>query len=52
MHIASIETADGENHLPKTASFKAFQSGLRDRCDEPPVVMDMSEVGSFRFFGS
>ena len=52
IHIASIETADGENPLPTTASFKAFQSGLRDRCDELPAVVDLTKIGSFRFFGS
>jgi len=51
VHVASIETADGENPLRKTAAFKAFQSDLRERCDEPPVAVDLTEIGSYRFFG-
>jgi len=51
VHLASIETTDGENPVPKTAAFKAFQSGLRERCDEPPVAVDLKEIGSYRFFG-
>jgi len=31
VHMASIETANGEYPLPKTAVFKAFQAGFRER---------------------
>jgi hypothetical protein len=52
VHMASMETANGENPLPKTAAFKAFQAKLRERCEELPVAVDLTEVGSYRFFGS
>jgi hypothetical protein len=52
VHIASIETADGRNPLAQSRAFKAFQAGINDRCEEPPVAVDLTEVGSYRFFES
>lgn len=49
LHIA--ETEDGQNPLAEVKAFKEFQAGIRDRCDEPPVVTDLAEIGSFRLFG-
>jgi quinol monooxygenase YgiN len=46
VHLA--DTADGEdNPLTGLAAFKAFSAGVRERCDEPPVVSELSEVGSY-----
>jgi L-rhamnose mutarotase len=50
VHIAFIETTDGSNPLTMTNAFKAFQQNIKDRCEEPPVAMDLNEVGSFNFF--
>jgi hypothetical protein len=48
VHIAESE---GERSpLPDVAAFKAFQEGIRERCDEPPVASALREIGSFRFF--
>ncbi len=52
VHIASIETEGGTNPLGESPAFKAFQAGIQDRCDEPPVAIDLNEIGSYRFFGS
>lgn len=49
VHIASIET-EGPNPLTQIAAFKAFQEGIRDRCEEPPVAVDLTEVGSYHVF--
>jgi hypothetical protein len=51
VHIASIEAADGSNPLGDLSAFKAFTAGIRDRCEEPPLAADLTEVGSYRFFG-
>jgi hypothetical protein len=51
IHVASIETANGENPLTKTVAFKAFQAKLRERCEELPIAVVLTEVGSYRFFG-
>jgi hypothetical protein len=41
----------GENPLRGVAAFQAFQEGIQERCDEPPVVSELDEIGSYRFFG-
>lgn len=46
VHIATLETPD-ENPLVVLPSFKAFQKELKDRCVEPPVVTELSIVGSY-----
>lgn len=51
VHFATIDTADGSNPLNQSAAFKAFTAGIKERCEEPPVAMELSEVGSYRFFG-
>ena len=46
VHLA---THDGDdNPLAQIAAFQRFQEHVRDRCDEPPVVSRMREVGSYR----
>lgn len=45
VHVALYE---GESPLVSLAAFRAFQDGIEDRCDEPPVVTEMSPVGSYR----
>ena len=50
-HIASVETESGDNPLAQTQAFKAFQAGIQDRCEEPPLATEVEEVGSYRFFG-
>jgi hypothetical protein len=34
--------------LGEFEAFRAFQSGIRERCEEPPVVTELAEVGSYR----
>jgi hypothetical protein len=48
IHLASQE--GDENPLTGLEAFQRFQEHIRDRCDEPPVVSELHEVGSFRFF--
>jgi hypothetical protein len=50
VHIASIETADGTNPLLAQPAFKEFSAKIKDRCEEPPVTANLSEVGSYRVF--
>lgn len=50
VHFASIETADGRNPLGMTDAFKLFQKDIKDRCEEPPVAMDLTEVGTYNFY--
>jgi hypothetical protein len=47
VHLA---TQEGEhNPLAEIEAFARFQAGIRDRCDEAPVVTDLELVGSFSF---
>jgi quinol monooxygenase YgiN len=49
-HLASIETEGGENPLTQLPAFKAFAADVQSRCVEPPVAIDLEEVGSYHFF--
>ena len=51
IHVVSVETADGSNPLRKVSAFQAFTAEVRDRCDEPPVTVELQEIGSYRLFG-
>jgi hypothetical protein len=46
VHIATVETPD-ENPLTALPAFKAFQSELKSRCVELPVVTELTVVGSY-----
>jgi hypothetical protein len=48
VHIASVETEDGRSPLPTLDAFRRFQERIGERCDQPPVVTELSEVGSYR----
>ena len=49
VHVASIETPDGANPLAAVPAFGAFQQEIADRCEEGPLVMSATVVGSYRF---
>jgi quinol monooxygenase YgiN len=51
-HFASIETEGGANPLDDSPAFQTFQEGIRDRCDEPPEVVQLKDIGSYLFFDS
>jgi hypothetical protein len=49
VRVASIESA--ENPLQQSPAFKAFSVGVEERCVDAPVLVEMTEVGSYRLFG-
>ena len=51
MHIASTETEDGSNPLRELAEFNAFTASIGERCAEPPVTVELHEIGSYRMSG-
>jgi hypothetical protein len=51
VHIVSQEAPGGRNPLAELSAFKAFAAAVRDRCDGLPVVAELSEIGSYGFFG-
>ena len=56
--LESVETSWSEwraahpdtEPLAKSEAFKAFQAGLKDRCEEPPNPVDLELVGAYGFF--
>ena len=38
IHFVETTSDDGSSALPKLAAFQAFQSGIRERCAEPPLA--------------
>lgn len=51
VHIFTGEAEGDREALRELPAFKAFAAGVRDRCDEQPVVTQLNEVGSYRMFG-
>ena len=48
IHVVETAADDGASPLPKLAAFAAFQSGIRERCAEPPLAKDATVVGNYR----
>ncbi|HLZ02122.1 MAG TPA: hypothetical protein VKR55_08215 [Bradyrhizobium sp.] len=51
IHLVEADTEDGSTPIPKLTAFQAFQSGIRDRCAEPPLVREATIVGNYRMLG-
>jgi L-rhamnose mutarotase len=52
VHLAITDTEDGRSPLSDLEAFQRFQEEIEDRCEESPVVSELSAVGSFRLIGS
>jgi hypothetical protein len=48
VHFVETTAEDGTSALPKLTAFQAFQSGIRERCAEPPVFGGVTIVGNYR----
>jgi hypothetical protein len=48
VHLVETTADDGSSALPKLAAFQVFQSGIRDRCAEPPAPRGATIVGNYR----
>ena len=46
-----VETADGASPIPALEAFRSFQSGIKERCIEPPRSGDAAIVGNYRMLG-
>ena len=49
VHIAQH---DEPNPLATVAALRQFQSDIQARCEEPPVVTELEEIGAYRLFGA
>ena len=50
VHIALIESDTGPTPLAEIPAFIEFQRELAQRCEEQPVAVGATVVGSYRFF--
>ena len=50
VHIVAHEEADGSNALTSLPAFKAFSAGVKERCVEPPVRVELTGIGAYGFF--
>jgi hypothetical protein len=50
VHIASHDSDTGTNPLTELSAFRAFTANIRERCEEPPVSVEIHEVGSYGLF--
>ena len=48
IHVVETAADDGSSPLPKLPAFAAFQSGIRERCAEPPLPKGATVVGNYR----
>lgn len=46
VHLSAFDNAEG-NPLLKLDAFKAFTAGIKERCEEPPVPVELQQVGRF-----
>jgi len=51
IHVVETDAANGSSPLPGLAAFRAFQSGIGERCDEPPQARPATIVGNYRMLG-
>ena len=52
IHLVETRPMTAASALTKLAAFQAFQSGVRDRCAEPPLVRGVTIVGNYRMLGT
>ena len=52
MHIVEVDAPDGAHPLRALSTFNAFTASVRDRCDEPPVSVELQAVGAYHLFGA
>ena len=51
VHIVAYDQTNVRNPLTELSAFKAFAAGVKERCEEPPVAVELHEIGAYRFFG-
>jgi hypothetical protein len=51
VHFATVESAGGPHPITSLEAFRAFQSGIKERCMELPQSGDATIVGNYRMIG-
>jgi len=52
VHLVSYDEGVSNEMLTSLPEFRAFSEGVKERCVEPPVRTDLTEIGSYGFFGA
>ncbi|MGA7488281.1 MAG: hypothetical protein WBW74_15260 [Xanthobacteraceae bacterium] len=52
VHFSMVESDDGANPIPALEAFRSFQSGIKERCIEPPQAVEATIVGDYRMLGA
>ena len=52
IHVVETTGDEGSSGLTRLPAFQAFQSGVRERCAEPPLVRTIAVVGNYRMLES
>lgn len=47
-HLVFFDSGAEPSNLTALPAFRAFQTGIRDRCAEPPRTSEVTVVGSYR----
>ena len=51
VHLAVNDAEPGASPLTALPAFRRFQEGIRERCAEPPVAVELHQVGAFGLLG-
>jgi hypothetical protein len=52
VHLVSYDEGVSNSALTSLPEFKAFSEGVKERCVEGPQRSDLTEIGSYGFFGT
>jgi radical SAM superfamily enzyme with C-terminal helix-hairpin-helix motif len=51
IHFSTVEAEDEASPIPQLEAFRSFQSGIKERCVEPPQSSAVTIVGNYRTLG-
>jgi radical SAM superfamily enzyme with C-terminal helix-hairpin-helix motif len=51
IHFSTVEAEDEASPIPQLDAFRSFQSGIKERCVEPPQLSAVTIVGNYRMLG-
>lgn len=49
IHVAFSDTEEANTEFSQLSAFKKFQLGIKDRCEDLPIVSTVSIIGSYEF---
>jgi hypothetical protein len=51
IHFVAVDAEDAARSIPGLEAFQRFQSGIKERCIEPPQSGAATVVGNYRMLG-